>query len=315
MVSEPSSISSMAASSSASSSLPTSFNISHLFPIPMERNTYLCWRSQFEDILDIHDFKGFISSSTSPPAEKLQDDSINPAFSVWKKTDKLVLSWIKATVSPSIHTLILSCTTSSEAWTLLEKRLSPVSKIHIRTLRDQLRSLKKSSDKSMVEYLLNAKSISDSLTAAGSSISDSDLVECVLDGLGHEYKEFVTSLHLRPSTSFDDLYDLLLQEEHLLSKMTSLNLTSGTALVATNSSKPSMSMNTNASASSFRNFRGRGRGRARPWQSWRPSSDSRPPLLPTPRVRVAVYRPPSPQSSYFTSPSSINTAVACQICN
>ena len=136
MVSEPSqslmassiSVSSMAASSvTSTSSLPTTFNISHLFPISMTRDTYLCWRSQFEDILEIHDLKSYISpSSASSPEPKLADGSDNPDYSMWKKTDKLVLSWIKATVSSSVQTLILSCSTALEAWQLLEKRLSPL---------------------------------------------------------------------------------------------------------------------------------------------------------------------------------------------
>jgi hypothetical protein len=73
-------------------------------------------------------------------------------------------------------------------------------------------------------FLLHAKSIADSLAAAGSPISDTELIESIIDGLGHEYKEFIIALHLRPTVSFDDFYDLILQEEHLLKRMSSLSL-------------------------------------------------------------------------------------------
>ena len=159
--------------------LPTSFNISHHFPSTMDKPTFLCWRSQFLDVLTIHD-----SSSSSSLEHHL-----------WLKTDRLVLSWIKATVASIIQTIILSCTTARDAWDLLSKRLSPVSKIHIRTLRDQLRMLKKTSSQPMVDYLLHAKSISNSLSAADAPISDSDLIEYITDGLELEFKEFITSLH------------------------------------------------------------------------------------------------------------------------
>ena len=46
----------------------------------------------------------------------------------------------------------------------------------------------------MVDYLLNTKSISDSLSVVGAPLSDSDLIEYITDGLGLEFKEFVTSL-------------------------------------------------------------------------------------------------------------------------
>ena len=146
-----------------------------------------------------------------PPSTKTPTE-----HSVWVKTDRFLLSWIKATITSSIQTIILPCSFAQEAWQLLTKRLSPLSKIHIRTLRDQLRSLKKTTPQVMIDYLLHAKSIFDSLLATGTPLSDSYLIEFVMDGLGSEFKEFITSLHFRSSTTFDDLFDLLIQEEQLM---------------------------------------------------------------------------------------------------
>ncbi|KAH7851416.1 hypothetical protein Vadar_011329 [Vaccinium darrowii] len=170
MVSEPSrsamandsspalSSSSIASSSSSTISLPISFNISHHFNTLMDRHNFFCWRSQFEDILDLHDLKDVVSIKSTTPPKKLEDGSLNPTYS----KGKLVLSWIKPTTSPSIQKLLLSCSTTYEAWHLLEKRLSPLSKIHIRTLRDQLRTLKRDADKPIADFLLHAKPIADS---------------------------------------------------------------------------------------------------------------------------------------------------------
>ncbi|CAL2246924.1 unnamed protein product [Prunus armeniaca] len=69
---------------------------------------------------------------------------------------------------------------------------------------------------------MHAKSLFDSLNAASSTMMDEELIEYVLDGLGHKYKEFTTSLHLCPSLSFDEFYDLLVQEEQLFNKMSSV---------------------------------------------------------------------------------------------
>jgi hypothetical protein len=121
-----------ASASSTSSTLPISFNISHLFNTPMDQNTYLCWKSQFEDIFELHDLKDVVSADRIPPSSKLPDGTLNPEYS----KDKLVLSWIRATSSPSIQILLISCSTACEAWALLDKQLSPLSKIHLRTLRD-----------------------------------------------------------------------------------------------------------------------------------------------------------------------------------
>ncbi|XP_070679349.1 uncharacterized protein [Malus domestica] len=176
----------------STASLPTTVNISHTINTPMDRNNYLSWRSQFSDIPEIHGLEDVVTTNTKPP-KKLADGYLNPNYS----RDKLVLSWIKSTCSPSIRSILLPCTYAFDAWSLLEKRLSPVSKTHLRTLREQLRTLKKDSEKSMSDYLLHAKSLADSLTAAGSVISDEELIESILDGLGPEYKEFTTAVHFR----------------------------------------------------------------------------------------------------------------------
>ncbi|KAM2241945.1 hypothetical protein COP1_008862 [Malus domestica] len=280
-------------------SFPTTFNISHTINTPMDRNNYLSWRSQFFDILEIHGLEDVVTTNTKPP-KKLDDGSLNPNYS----EDKLVLSWIKSTCSPYIRSVLLPCAYAFDAWSLLEKRLSPVSKTYIRTLREQLRTLKNDSKKSMSDYLLHAKSLADSLTAASSVISDEELIESFLDGLGPEYKEFTIAVHLRSSLSYDDCYDLLLQEEHLIKKMSTLSLSSSAVFAASRrrAGSSNSAHNGHRSFSSPHSF-GQGNGRGRHWRSsnqnrqanWNPPRpnpsplhDTRPHLLPTPSL------PPKP---------------------
>ncbi|XP_050120308.1 uncharacterized protein LOC126597552 [Malus sylvestris] len=254
-------------------SLPTTFNISHTINTPMDRNNYLSWRSQFQDILEIHGMEDVVTINSKPP-KKLDDGSVNPHYS----RDKLVLSWIKATCISSIQTILIPCTYAYNAWTFLEKRLSPLSKTHILTLRDQLRTLKKDSEKPMSDYLMHAKSLADSLNTAGSSISEDDLIECLLDGLGPEYKEFTTAVHLRPSLLYDDFYDLLIQEENLIKKMSSFSLSNDVAFTAHHRfNGPSKSIsNGNRFSFSNRSFsHGQGCDRHRPGGAWRSSNSHR----------------------------------------
>lgn len=159
---------------------------------------------------------------TKPP-KKLADKSTNPEYS----KDKLVLSWITSTSFPSTKTILIPCTLDHEASSLLGKWISPLSKIHIHTICDQIRTFKKDSKNPITEYLMHPKSLFISLTAASSTMTDEELIEYVLDGLGHEYKDFITSLHLRPSLSFDEFYDLLVQEEQVFNKMSLVSVSTG----------------------------------------------------------------------------------------
>ena len=209
--------------------LPTSFNISHHFHTPMDHSSYLCWMNQFQTILNIHDLSSIISDL--PPPSSLGDDLVNPVYTTWKKADQLVLSWIIANVNTSVQTILLPCSTTMEAWQLLERRLSPTSKIHVNTLRDNLHNLKKSSTTTILDYLIQAKTHADSLASAGVPIPNSKLNDYVVHGLGHEYKEFIISLQFHTSLSFDDLYDLLIKEDNIQKRL-SLAVTTPTSDVA-----------------------------------------------------------------------------------
>lgn len=173
-------------------------------------------------MLAIHDLQHIVSVDATPPVATLSSGDVNPTFLLWMKTNRLVLSWMKATVSSFIQTMLLPCKTTQEAWSLLDCRLSPYSKIHVRSVRDLLRSLWKTVDQSMMDYLLLAKSYFDSLFATSSPIPDLDFIDFIVNGLGiNEYKEFITSVHFCPSTTFDEIFELLIQEESLMKCLTS----------------------------------------------------------------------------------------------
>lgn len=57
---------------------------------------------------------------------------------------------------------------------------------------------------------MHAKSLFDSLTTVETTMLDEEFIEYILDGIGHEYKEFITSLHLRPKLAFDEFFDLII---------------------------------------------------------------------------------------------------------
>jgi hypothetical protein len=84
----------------------------------MDRTNYLSWKSQFKDILEMHGLTTVVKNNTEPP--KVQEDRY---IHLELAKDKLVLSWIKATSSSSIKTLLIPCTTAHQAWTMLAKRL------------------------------------------------------------------------------------------------------------------------------------------------------------------------------------------------
>jgi len=127
-------------------------------------------------VLQLHDLKHVVEQT--PPPVTLESGAINPDYTTWSKADQLVLTWIRSTVSASVQTMILHCTTAKEAWMLLEKFLSPLCSIHVKALRTKLRNTRKLSNTTMSEYLMEVKTTVDALRAAGSTIQEDEV--CLL---------------------------------------------------------------------------------------------------------------------------------------
>ncbi|CAL8989130.1 unnamed protein product [Prunus brigantina] len=263
-------MSKLSSPSFSSHPLPTYFNISLLFPIPMDCTNYLNWKSQFEDVLEMHGLAAVIKNNTDPP--KVQEDgSVHPELA----KDKLVLSWIKATSSFSIKTLLIPCTTAHQAWTMLAKRLSPLASNCVRILSAQIRTLRKDNNTTVTDYLNYAKSLFDSLSQAGATMDDDELFSYVLDDLGLEYKELATTLHLHPDIDFDKFYDLALREEHLQKRM-SFTAASRVAMAADRrSTERNSNLNSTGHNQTHSYGSGRGRERGRNWNQGHSGRGSR----------------------------------------
>lgn len=57
---------------------------------------------------------------------------------------------------------------------------------------------------------MDAKTTTNVLRAAGSTISDEEIIGYVVDGLDDSYRSFLTHLHFNPAKSFDELVSYLL---------------------------------------------------------------------------------------------------------
>ncbi|XP_019241979.1 PREDICTED: uncharacterized protein LOC109222024 [Nicotiana attenuata] len=187
-----------------------------------------------------------IDGSEPVPKSLLEDSKPNPAYKVWVREDQLVLSWIVASVSEGILRQLVGAQSARAAWDKLVAAYASGSKPQIRELKMQLHTLRRD-NASIESYIQREKGISDRLAALQHPISNDDLVEFVLAGLGPVYRPFTRSLESRQEDiSFDALYGLLLNEERQLQRDETINVIAPT---------------THFTKSSFSSTRGRGRGR------------------------------------------------------
>ncbi|KAL9258963.1 Retrovirus-related Pol polyprotein from transposon RE1-like protein [Drosera capensis] len=180
-----------------------------------------------ESFLLSYGFIGFVDGSiVSPPMHLLQASFapvLNPDYFQWQWIDHMVRSWIFATLSRDI--LVED---------RLHQRFMSVCMARSMELKRKLTSLRKASSDSMEKYLCDIKIITDSLAAINSPISNADLIEHTLMGLGTEYESLImVVINASIAPLFDEIRSKLLLHEQCLKFLSSTDLPQHQVFAAT----------------------------------------------------------------------------------
>ena len=113
---------------------------------------------------------------------------------------------------------ICSCKTSKDSWDVLATLYQAKNESHVAYLRKQLESEHMNEGDSMENFLTKIKDFKEQLISADEVLSDSSLVQTVLNGLPDSYQSFASTLCLMMkgnpnSLSFEELVSILLQED------------------------------------------------------------------------------------------------------
>ncbi|KAF5468595.1 hypothetical protein F2P56_012738 [Juglans regia] len=137
----------------------------------------------------------------------------------WVRQDKLILSAILASTSPTITPLIATAKTSYEAWKKLSTMYASKSRTRAMQLREELTLIQRG-NRPIPEYLHAVKGLADEIALIDHPISDDDLTLYVLNGLGPDFREIAAPIRAREkSLAFEELHDLLVGHESYLRRM------------------------------------------------------------------------------------------------
>ncbi|RVW67423.1 Retrovirus-related Pol polyprotein from transposon RE1 [Vitis vinifera] len=201
---------------SSSTSSPVSLSLNHALPIKLDRNNYILWKTQMENVVYANGFEEYIDGTKPCPPQELHTGELNPDFVQWRRFDRMVLNWLYSTLTPDIMGQIVGFQTSHDAWMALHKIFSASSKARILQLRLEFQTTKKGADP-MLEYILKIKTISDNLAAIGEPVKETDHILQLLGGLGSEYNSIVASLTAREDDlSLHSVHSILLTHEQRL---------------------------------------------------------------------------------------------------
>ncbi|KAL5755822.1 hypothetical protein ACOSQ2_020568 [Xanthoceras sorbifolium] len=248
------------------SSFPNHLNFN--LPLKLDHDNYVIWKSQVLPAIRAYDLEEFILGESRSPQKFIETvneetgdcvRSVNSEFLQWKKTDQLLVCWLRSTLSPSVIGQVTQCISSCEIWSVHERLYSQHSLAKIMQIRAKIQATKKGS-LTITEYVLKLRTMADSLAAAGQPMSDRDLLLNVLQGLGSEYDAVIVNITSQHGISLQDAqFQLMSYEARLDQHNSSTSLT-----LATASAQFAHSNNSRGGTNQYnRGRRGRGRGTGR----------------------------------------------------
>jgi hypothetical protein len=226
-------------------------NVTQLGSIKLKGPDYLGWVAQFQPILCGYELQGLLDGSDPCPPKLIANaagngEIPNPAYVSWLRRDQQLLNLIICSLAPSLVPSMYGLKTSQLAWSSLATWFAAQSKSRISHLKRQLQCLQQG-NKTCIEYLSQAKSWADELSAVGKPVEDNDLISYVINGINPTYNSFVTAFTLRDrETTFHDFQSELLSYEILLqNQQQTLNPEAGSFALHVNRFRPPHQPNNN----------------------------------------------------------------------
>lgn len=151
---------------------------------------YLMWNLQVLVLLNGYALAGYLDGSFPITPTTLMTDNqitVNPAYTLWNRQDKLLYSALLGERSQSLQPLVLHCTTSANVWTTLASTYAKPSRGHIKQLKTQLKNWKKET-KTIDVYFQDITIRLDQLAILVKAVDHEDQIDLILEGLPEDYK-------------------------------------------------------------------------------------------------------------------------------
>ncbi|KAI0528665.1 hypothetical protein KFK09_001207 [Dendrobium nobile] len=192
-------------------------NLKIIVPTQLSTENYPLLRSQIIKLLHTNGFEKFLDPlSPTPDKQCWQSDdsmSLNPKYTQWLLTDQNLAAALCSTISQSILPYIIHLESTSKIWTALEMRFQSTNKSKVIQLKNELHNISMKTS-TMIQYLMEIKSLVDQIVAAGSVFDTEDIILYILNSLPPSYQAFKTAIRtMLTPISLDNLYPLLLSEE------------------------------------------------------------------------------------------------------
>jgi hypothetical protein len=144
---------------------------------------------------------GFLDGTATAPPQTVTtgtgDDArtvSNPDYEQWWTLDQKVLGLLLGSMTEEIAAQLIGCRTAASAWAAVAAMFGAENRANVRHLRRQIQALRKG-EKSASEYMNQVEAMADAMAAAGSPLSDDEVIDYMLTGLGSAFNPIAASLN------------------------------------------------------------------------------------------------------------------------
>ena len=138
------------------------------FPTKLTQSNFPVWKTQVYSTLTGLGLLSYIDGNIIIP-DQLKDSKPNPAFVIWNRQDKIILSAMLGSCHENIQPLISTATSATDMWNRLVTLYANRSRSRIMSLKSRLMN-NPCNTRSMGEYLEDIRSTADDLAIVGLSL-------------------------------------------------------------------------------------------------------------------------------------------------
>jgi histone deacetylase 1/2 len=206
----------------ASSSSMVPAGIAASIPVHLDRGNFMLWKGLTLPNLSGADLHGHLNELVVTPEKTITegegDKAVvipNPAYHRWWIQDQKVLGLLLSSMEPEIACQLIGCNTAADVWTSVHTLFGAQSRANVRHICRQLQTLRKE-ELTAGEYMHKMKALADIMAAAGAPVSNDELVDYIITGLGSAYRAIAVSLTLNNrSVPYAEFYSSVLSFEAL----------------------------------------------------------------------------------------------------
>nr|POE88985.1 hypothetical protein CFP56_39825 [Quercus suber] len=118
-------------------------NMANMMTKKLDNTNYIVWRHQMTMVLEMYSLFELIKEPQLILDQYLKDllgsytMIVNPEFLIWKSKEKVLLTFLSSTLTPSILARTVGCSSALEVWKVLENRFSSISRSHVMNLKEE----------------------------------------------------------------------------------------------------------------------------------------------------------------------------------